>query len=234
MGARHFDVEFELPGGQQMTWPKDMAAAGRHWRGFRWAVENYGAPSGYVPTPVRVFEGSGEDAIKEVYNVKNMSTFGKLFASSRPPPTPRMSTEIDPSNQSPWYECLQSDLFWVLTILIIFGGFWSDWQLFLLSRKNEGQDDTQSSATPPEPVSGINFKEQITSRLRQHLALLFCALPIPGELSHGLDVLKTIWRLSVWLVQSEYPVDTRPFLLGIIMFSPIAIPLLVACVETQT
>lgn len=78
MGARHFDVEFELPGGQKMTWPKDMAAADRHWRGFRWSVENYGAPGGYVPTPVRVFEGSGEDAIKEVYNVKNMGTFGKL------------------------------------------------------------------------------------------------------------------------------------------------------------
>ncbi|KAI1064655.1 hypothetical protein LB506_007572 [Fusarium annulatum] len=78
MGARHFDVEFELPGGQKMSWPKDMAAADRHWRGFRWAVENYGAPGGYVPTPVRVFEGSGEDAIKEVYNVKNMGTFGKL------------------------------------------------------------------------------------------------------------------------------------------------------------
>ncbi|CVK95428.1 uncharacterized protein FMAN_16136 [Fusarium mangiferae] len=55
-----------------------MAAADRHWRGFRWAVENYGASGGYVPTPVRVFEGSGEDAIKEVYNVKNMGTFGKL------------------------------------------------------------------------------------------------------------------------------------------------------------
>ena len=78
MGARHFDVEFELPGGQKVVWPKHMAAADRHWRGFRWAVENYGAPGGYVPTPVRVFEGSGEDAIKEVYNVKNMSTFGKL------------------------------------------------------------------------------------------------------------------------------------------------------------
>ncbi|KAF5986696.1 zinc-type alcohol dehydrogenase [Fusarium coicis] len=78
MGARHFDVEFELPGGQKMTWRKDMAAADRHWRGLNWAVENYGAPGGYVPTPVRVLEGSGEDAIKEVYNVKNMSTFGKL------------------------------------------------------------------------------------------------------------------------------------------------------------
>nr|RBQ92572.1 hypothetical protein FVER53263_08796 [Fusarium verticillioides] len=78
MGVRHFDVEFELPGGQKMTWRKDMAAADRHWRGLNWAVENYGAPGGYVPTPVRVFEGSGEDAIKEVYNVKNMSTFGKL------------------------------------------------------------------------------------------------------------------------------------------------------------
>ncbi|KAH7469889.1 hypothetical protein FOMA001_g14510 [Fusarium oxysporum f. sp. matthiolae] len=78
MGARHFDVEFELPGGQKVVWPKDMAAADRHWRGFRWALENYGAPGGYVPAPVRAFEGSGENAIKEVYNVKNMSTFGKL------------------------------------------------------------------------------------------------------------------------------------------------------------
>ncbi|KAF5569572.1 zinc-type alcohol dehydrogenase [Fusarium phyllophilum] len=79
MGARHFDVEFELPGGKKMSWPRDRAAADRHWRGFRWAVENYGAPGGYVPMPGRVFEGSGEDAIKEVYNVKNMTTFGKLM-----------------------------------------------------------------------------------------------------------------------------------------------------------
>jgi NADPH:quinone reductase-like Zn-dependent oxidoreductase len=76
MGARHFDIEFEFPGGQKVVWPKDMAAADRHWRGFRWAVENYGAE--YVPTPVRVFEGSAEDAIKELYNLKNMNTFGKL------------------------------------------------------------------------------------------------------------------------------------------------------------
>ncbi|KAF5694378.1 hypothetical protein FDENT_1244 [Fusarium denticulatum] len=137
-----------------------------------------------------------------------------------------MSTEIVTSNESPWYEYLQSDLFWVLTILNIFFLFWSEQQLFLLSRKNEGQEDTETSAAPPKPASGINLKDQITSRLRQFLALLFCALPIPGELFHGLDVLKTIWRLSVSLVQSYYPVDTRPFLLGIIMFSPIAIPLL--------
>ncbi|KAL7756213.1 hypothetical protein ACKLNR_013206 [Fusarium oxysporum f. sp. zingiberi] len=37
-----------------------------------------GVHSGGQNPPVRVFEGSGEDAIKEVYNVKNMSTFGKL------------------------------------------------------------------------------------------------------------------------------------------------------------
>jgi hypothetical protein len=94
--------------------------------------------------------------------------------------------------------------------------------------KDEGQEDTQSIATPPKPALGINFKDQITSRLRQYLALLFCALSIPGQLAHGLDVLKTVWRLSVSLVQWYYPVDARPFLLGIIIFYPIAVPLLVA------
>ncbi|KAF5628675.1 uncharacterized protein FTJAE_8765 [Fusarium tjaetaba] len=139
-----------------------------------------------------------------------------------------MSAEIDPSNQSLWYEGLQSDVFWVFTILIILHSIWSERQLVLLTWKDKGQEDTQSSATPPKPPLGINFKDQITSRLRQYLVLLFCALPIPGQLAHGLDVLKIIWRLSVSLVQWYYPVDTRPFLLGIIMFSPIAIPLLVA------
>ncbi|KAF5550039.1 hypothetical protein FNAPI_7841 [Fusarium napiforme] len=137
-----------------------------------------------------------------------------------------MSAEIDPSNQSPWYEGLQSDVFWVFTIFIILDSIWSEQQLFFLRWKDKGQEDTQSSATPPKPPLGMNFKDHITSRLRQYLVLLFCALPILGEIAHGLDVLKTVWRLSVSLVQWYYPVDTRPFLLGIIMFSPIAIPLL--------
>jgi NADPH:quinone reductase-like Zn-dependent oxidoreductase len=76
MGARHFDVEFEVPGGSKLVFPKDMAAADRHWRAFRWVVENYGGE--YVPTPIRVFEGSGEDAIKELQNLVSMNTFGKL------------------------------------------------------------------------------------------------------------------------------------------------------------
>ncbi|KAF4490396.1 hypothetical protein FAGAP_10822 [Fusarium agapanthi] len=137
-----------------------------------------------------------------------------------------MTTGTDPSNESPWYEYLQSDLFWVLTILIISNGFWSESQRVLLSTKNEGQEDTQSSETPPKPASGINLKDHITSRFRQHLALLFFASQIPGELTHGLCVLKTLWRLSMSLVQSNYPVNIRPYLLGTIMFSPIAIPLL--------
>ncbi|KAF4958267.1 hypothetical protein FGADI_2433 [Fusarium gaditjirri] len=78
MGPPHFDVELELPRGHKIAWPKDMAAADRHWRGCRWAVENYGAPDGYASAPVRVFEGSEEDAIKEVYNVRNVRTFGNL------------------------------------------------------------------------------------------------------------------------------------------------------------
>ncbi|KAI1020948.1 hypothetical protein LB503_010059 [Fusarium chuoi] len=137
-----------------------------------------------------------------------------------------MTTETDPSDESPWYEYLQSDLFWVLTILIISTSIWSEGQRHLLSRKNKRQEDTQSSEAPPQPASGINLKDQITSRLRQYLAVLLCASLIPGGLALGLYVLKTMWRLSLWLVQSHYPVSTRPHLLGILMFSPIAIPLL--------
>ncbi|KAF9767193.1 hypothetical protein IL306_000284 [Fusarium sp. DS 682] len=76
IGARHFDVEFEIPGGQKLVYQKDLAATDRHWRGFRWAVEHWG--SEYLPTPVRVFEGSGEEAIQELHNLKSMNTFGKL------------------------------------------------------------------------------------------------------------------------------------------------------------
>ncbi|QGI87365.1 hypothetical protein CEK25_002321 [Fusarium fujikuroi] len=97
-----------------------------------------------------------------------------------------MTTETDPSDESPWYEYLQSDLFWVLTILIISTSIWSEGQHNLLIRKSEGQEDTQSSEAPPQPASGINLKDQITSRLRQYLAVLLCVSPIPGELIHGL------------------------------------------------
>ncbi|KAI1064652.1 hypothetical protein LB506_007571 [Fusarium annulatum] len=137
-----------------------------------------------------------------------------------------MTTETDSSDESSWYEYLQSDLFWFLTILIISTSIWSEGQHNLLIRKSEGQEDTKSSEAPPQPASGTNLKDQITSRLRQYLAVLLCVSPIPGKLIHGLYVLKTMWRLSLWLVHSYYPVSTRPHLLGILMFSPIAIPML--------
>ncbi|PNP58374.1 hypothetical protein FNYG_15126 [Fusarium nygamai] len=77
LSSRHFDIEFEFPGGQKWAAPKDMAAADRHWRGFRWIVEKYGSDE-YVPTPVRLLEGSGEDAIQELFGLQSMKKFGKL------------------------------------------------------------------------------------------------------------------------------------------------------------
>ncbi|EXK38299.1 hypothetical protein FOMG_08708 [Fusarium oxysporum f. sp. melonis 26406] len=76
LGSRQFHVEFSLPDGTTLSFPKDDALADRHWRGFRWVIDNYGGD--YKPTPVRVFEGSGKDAIGELHKMWHMSNFGKV------------------------------------------------------------------------------------------------------------------------------------------------------------
>ncbi|KAG5753701.1 hypothetical protein H9Q70_003642 [Fusarium xylarioides] len=76
LGSRKFHVEFSLPDGTTLSFPKDEALADRHWRGFRWAIDNYGGD--YKPTPVRVFEGSGKDAVVELHKMWHMNNFGKV------------------------------------------------------------------------------------------------------------------------------------------------------------
>ncbi|KAF5025856.1 hypothetical protein F66182_2078 [Fusarium sp. NRRL 66182] len=76
IGGRHFHVEFDLPDGTKLVIPKDMVAADRHWRALHWVIENYGGE--YKPTPVRVFEGTGKDAVNELYRMQEMRTFGKV------------------------------------------------------------------------------------------------------------------------------------------------------------
>ncbi|KAG5792095.1 hypothetical protein H9Q69_008843 [Fusarium xylarioides] len=143
-----------------------------------------------------------------------------------------MSTEIDPSTESPWYEYLQSDLFWVLAIFISINAGLTYELHELLAKKDEAQEDTQPSAAPQKPTPGtylkkyIDPKDLVTSRFRQHLILLLCALPLPFQLLQGVYVFKTIWRISSWLVQAWYPSSIRPRLLGILIFSPIGILML--------
>ncbi|KAH6986866.1 chaperonin 10-like protein [Ilyonectria destructans] len=77
LGGRHFDIEFDLPDGRRLFFPKDLEAADRMWRAFGWVLEHYGAE--YVPTPARVVEGSGKDAIDELYKMSEMGNFGKVL-----------------------------------------------------------------------------------------------------------------------------------------------------------
>ncbi|KAF5569573.1 hypothetical protein FPHYL_1945 [Fusarium phyllophilum] len=143
-----------------------------------------------------------------------------------------MSTEIDPSTESPWYEYLQSDLFWALAIFIGINAGLTYGLHELLAKKDEAQEDTQPSAAPQKPTPGIylkkyiDLKDLITSRFRQNLIFLLCALPFPFQLLQSVYVFKTIWRISSWLVQACYPSSIRPRLLDIIIFSPIGISML--------
>ncbi|CEI63646.1 hypothetical protein FVEN_g6772 [Fusarium venenatum] len=75
MAGRHFDLEFDMPDGTKITLSKDMVAAERMWRALGWVVEHYGTE--YIPTPVRIFDGTGKQAIDELYRMKEMSHFGR-------------------------------------------------------------------------------------------------------------------------------------------------------------
>jgi hypothetical protein len=56
--------------------PKDMEAANKVRGGLSWVLKHYGAE--YVPKPIRLVEGSGEHAIKELYDMFQMLYFGKV------------------------------------------------------------------------------------------------------------------------------------------------------------
>jgi len=78
-GGRCFDLQFDLPDGTKLSVPNNMVAANKHWRALNWVLENYGG--NYVPTPVKVFEETSQDAIGELYEMQEMqemSTFGKV------------------------------------------------------------------------------------------------------------------------------------------------------------
>ncbi|KAG9250990.1 chaperonin 10-like protein, partial [Emericellopsis atlantica] len=76
VGARHYQVAFDLPNGRKIDFPPDMEAADRMWKALRWVVDHYGKE--FQETPIRIFEGTAEDALEEVAKVETTGTFGKL------------------------------------------------------------------------------------------------------------------------------------------------------------
>lgn len=76
IAGRHYQVDLDLPDGTKLVFPKDLVAADRMWRALGWVVEHYGAEN--VPTPVRVFDGPGKDAVDELYGMQKMDNFGKV------------------------------------------------------------------------------------------------------------------------------------------------------------
>ncbi|KAF4958268.1 hypothetical protein FGADI_2434 [Fusarium gaditjirri] len=156
-----------------------------------------------------------------------------------------MDTEPNPSNESEWSEYLKSDLFWVFAIGIIANLAFANNEISPTKDNKEIDTDSSESSTFPEQksfplsmcyqqlsnaVGGSNqhrehssplsFEHRITSRFRQYLALLLCASPLSIQLIHGWLVLKTMWRMSFSLVKSTYPDSLRPYLLGLIIYSP--------------
>ncbi|RFN43337.1 zinc-type alcohol dehydrogenase-like protein c2e1p3.01 [Fusarium flagelliforme] len=71
VGSHFYDLEFDLPDGTKLSVPKNMVAANRHQRALKWVLENYGG--NYVPTPVKVFEGTGQNAVGELYKMQQMT-----------------------------------------------------------------------------------------------------------------------------------------------------------------
>ncbi|KAF5562688.1 hypothetical protein FPANT_14232, partial [Fusarium pseudoanthophilum] len=62
-----------------------------------------------------------------------------------------MNTQSDSSNEFPWYEYLQSDLFWVLAIFTGINAVWTHDLYDMLAKKDEGQEDIEPSTTPQTP-----------------------------------------------------------------------------------
>ncbi|KAF6804265.1 hypothetical protein CSOJ01_10296 [Colletotrichum sojae] len=65
-----------MSGGRQISIHPNLEEADRMRKVLEWVVVHYG--SGFQETPVRVFRGSAEDALKEVAKVETPGIFGKL------------------------------------------------------------------------------------------------------------------------------------------------------------
>lgn len=76
-----YDVTIRMrggPGGREveMTIPARKEDSERVWRAMEWAVANYG--EGFRLPAVEVFEGTAEDALKEMDKVVGLARFGKV------------------------------------------------------------------------------------------------------------------------------------------------------------
>ncbi|KAF4340115.1 hypothetical protein FBEOM_5976 [Fusarium beomiforme] len=159
-----------------------------------------------------------------------------------------MTAKPCPSYESWWYsdstryEYLKSDLFWTLAVLIIANCWWSAKQVDSFPHEDDQMDkknekDTsvvKSSAATAQPRPGFWLKDRITSRLRKYLALSVCTSVFPLLLLHGSWVLKTAWRVSFGLVNRTYPTSLRPRMLGFVIYSPVAVSILLAWAAVLT
>ncbi|OLN89022.1 Zinc-type alcohol dehydrogenase-like protein C2E1P3.01-like protein 5 [Colletotrichum chlorophyti] len=75
LGTRDYELVFNVPGGPYV-FPADPAKAERMWKSIDWVVRNYG--NGFRLPVVRVFEGTGEEALGEMEKVAQQGIFGKL------------------------------------------------------------------------------------------------------------------------------------------------------------
>ncbi|KAK1637890.1 putative alcohol dehydrogenase [Colletotrichum phormii] len=75
LGTRDYEIVFEVPGGRHVI-PAEPEKAANLWAALDWAVKNYG--KGFELPVVRVFEGTGEEALEEMETVSKQGAFGKL------------------------------------------------------------------------------------------------------------------------------------------------------------
>ncbi|EXF74841.1 hypothetical protein CFIO01_06518 [Colletotrichum fioriniae PJ7] len=75
LGSRDYDIVFEVAGGRHVI-PADPEKAANMWAALDWVVKNYG--KGFELPVIRVFEGTGENALEEMETVSKQGAFGKL------------------------------------------------------------------------------------------------------------------------------------------------------------
>ncbi|OHF01878.1 hypothetical protein CORC01_02756 [Colletotrichum orchidophilum] len=75
LGSRGYEIVFEVPSGRRVI-PAEPEKAVQMWDALRWAVSNY--EKGFKLPVVRVFEGTGEEALGEMETVSKQGSFGKL------------------------------------------------------------------------------------------------------------------------------------------------------------
>ncbi|KAK1724162.1 alcohol dehydrogenase [Colletotrichum acutatum] len=75
LGSRDYDIVFEVADGRRVI-PAEPEKAANMWAALDWVVKNYG--KGFELPVVRVFEGTGEQALKEMKTVTEQGAFGKL------------------------------------------------------------------------------------------------------------------------------------------------------------